>query len=50
MRINVITIFPEFFTSPLDASLVGKAREEGALDVIVAHLTFVLLVDPGLLI
>ncbi|MEA3502154.1 MAG: tRNA (guanosine(37)-N1)-methyltransferase TrmD [Actinomycetota bacterium] len=38
MRINVITIFPEFFTSPLDASLVGKAREEGTLDVVLHDL------------
>jgi tRNA (guanine37-N1)-methyltransferase len=33
MQINVITIFPELFTSPLDVSLVGRARSEGALDV-----------------
>jgi len=31
--IHVITIFPEYFTSPLDVSLVGKARHEGTLDV-----------------
>ena len=33
MRINVVTIFPEFFTSPLETSLVGKARRDGSLDV-----------------
>jgi tRNA (guanine37-N1)-methyltransferase len=33
VRINIITIFPEFFTSPLDVSLVGKARSDGTLDV-----------------
>jgi len=33
MRINIITIFPDFFTSPLDVSLVGKARDDGTLDV-----------------
>lgn len=38
MRINVITIFPEFFTSPLDTSLVGKAREEGTLEVVLHDL------------
>ena len=38
MRINVITIFPGFFTSPLDTSLVGKAREEGTLDVVLHDL------------
>lgn len=38
MRINVITIFPEFFTSPLEASLVGKARQDGTLDVVLHDL------------
>lgn len=38
MRINVITIFPEFFTSPLDTSLVSKAREDGTLDVVLHDL------------
>ena len=33
MRINIITIFPDFFTSPLEVSLVGKARRDGTLDV-----------------
>lgn len=32
MRIDVFTIFPEYF-SVLDLSLVGKARERGLLDV-----------------
>jgi tRNA (guanine37-N1)-methyltransferase len=32
VRIDVITIFPEYFT-PLDVSLLGKARERGLLDV-----------------
>lgn len=31
MRINVVTIFPEFFTSPLQVSLVGKAIDDGTL-------------------
>ena len=38
MRINVITIFPEFFTSPLDTSLGGKAREGGTLEVVLHDL------------
>jgi tRNA (guanine37-N1)-methyltransferase len=38
MRINVITIFPEFFGSPLETSLVGKAREDGTLDVVLHDL------------
>ena len=35
MRIDVVTIFPEFF-DVLDISLLGKARQTGLLDV-VAH-------------
>ena len=38
MRINVITIFPEFFASPLETSLVGKARDEGVLEVVLHDL------------
>ncbi len=38
MRINVITIFPEFFASPLRTSLVGRAREDGTLDVVLHDL------------
>lgn len=33
MNIDVITIFPEMFASPLDASIVGSARERGLLEV-----------------
>lgn len=33
MKINVITIFPEFFGSPLETSLVGKACGDGTLRV-----------------
>ncbi|HET7531420.1 MAG TPA: tRNA (guanosine(37)-N1)-methyltransferase TrmD [Mycobacteriales bacterium] len=32
LRIDVVTIFPDYF-SPLDVSLLGKARERGLLDV-----------------
>ncbi|MEU7003093.1 tRNA (guanosine(37)-N1)-methyltransferase TrmD [Nonomuraea sp. NPDC046570] len=32
MRLDIISIFPEYF-SPLDVSLIGKARERGTLDV-----------------
>jgi tRNA (guanine37-N1)-methyltransferase len=32
VRIDVVTIFPEFF-SVLDVSLLGRAREAGALDI-----------------
>ena len=33
VRINIITIFPEFFDSPLQVSLVGKAQQDGLLDM-----------------
>jgi tRNA (guanine37-N1)-methyltransferase len=29
----VVTLFPEFFASPLEVSLVGKARDEGLVDI-----------------
>ncbi len=32
MRLDIVSIFPEYFT-PLDVSLIGKARERGTLDV-----------------
>ncbi|HEY6627901.1 MAG TPA: tRNA (guanosine(37)-N1)-methyltransferase TrmD, partial [Acidimicrobiia bacterium] len=33
MRINVVTIFPDYFDSPLRVSLVARAIEAGALEV-----------------
>ncbi|HVL99244.1 MAG TPA: tRNA (guanosine(37)-N1)-methyltransferase TrmD [Egibacteraceae bacterium] len=33
MRIDVLTLFPEYFAGPLDASLLGRARRAGLLDV-----------------
>ena len=38
MRIDVLTLFPEYFAGPLDASLLGKAREADLLDVAVHDL------------
>ncbi|MEA2002067.1 MAG: tRNA (guanosine(37)-N1)-methyltransferase TrmD [Actinomycetota bacterium] len=38
MRINVITIFPEFFDSPLQVSLVGRAAADGTLVVNIVDL------------
>lgn len=38
MRIDVLTLFPEVFREPLQASLLGKARERGVLDVAVHEL------------
>jgi len=32
MRLDVVTIFPEYL-SPLDVSLIGKARHQGLVDV-----------------
>ncbi len=33
MHIDVLTLFPDYFTGPLDASLLGRARVRGAVDV-----------------
>jgi len=38
MRIAVITIFPEFFASPLEVSIVGRAIADGLLEVPVVDL------------
>jgi tRNA (guanine37-N1)-methyltransferase len=32
-RVDVLTLFPEMFRGPLDASIVGLARERGLLDL-----------------
>jgi tRNA (guanine37-N1)-methyltransferase len=37
MRLDVVTIFPEYL-SPLDLSLIGRAREQGLLDVFIHDL------------
>src|SRR5215207_11242627 len=33
MRVDVFTIFPEYLEGPLRASLLGRARERGLVDV-----------------
>ncbi|HJT37794.1 MAG TPA: tRNA (guanosine(37)-N1)-methyltransferase TrmD [Actinomycetota bacterium] len=33
MRIDIVTIFPEYFAGPMDAALLGKARANGLLDI-----------------
>ena len=38
MKISVITMFPEYFDSPLEISLVGKARQRGLLEVVLVDL------------
>ncbi len=35
MRIEIFTIFPEYFETPLRTSLLGRARAEGLLDLLV---------------
>ena len=38
LRINVVTIFPEFFAGPLSLSILGRAREAGVVDYRVVDL------------
>ena len=38
MKISVITMFPDYFASPLATSLVGRAIERGLLDVALVDL------------
>lgn len=38
MRFDVVTIFPEFFNSPLSAGLLGKALAAGGIEVMVHDL------------
>jgi tRNA (guanine37-N1)-methyltransferase len=33
MRIDIITLFPEMFTGPFDASIIARARESGVLEI-----------------
>ena len=37
MKIDIVSIFPEYF-SPLELSLIGKAREKGLIDVAIHDL------------
>jgi tRNA (guanine37-N1)-methyltransferase len=38
MRFDIVTIFPEFFTGPLDYGIVRRARESGLIEVRVQDL------------
>jgi tRNA (guanine37-N1)-methyltransferase len=38
MRIDVLTLFPDMFTGPLDVSMVRRAREQGLLDLRIRNL------------
>ena len=33
MRIDILTLFPEMFQGPLDASIVARAREQGLVEI-----------------
>ncbi len=33
MRIDILTLFPEMFAGPLDASIIGRARQASIIDV-----------------
>jgi tRNA (guanine37-N1)-methyltransferase len=38
MKIDVLTLFPEMFTGPMDASIIQRARQNGLLDLRVHNL------------
>ena len=38
MRFDILTIFPDFFGSPLKQSILGKAIEKGLIDVGIHHI------------
>lgn len=38
MKIDVLTLFPEIFTGPLDVSIIKRAREKGLLDIQIHNL------------
>ncbi len=38
MKISIITLFPEFFAAPLTVSVVGRACDEGRLEVLLVDL------------
>lgn len=38
MRVDILTIFPDMFEAPMSASIMGIAREKGALELFVHNL------------
>ena len=38
MKVDVLTLFPEMFTGPLDVSIVQRARQTGVLDLHIRNL------------
>lgn len=37
MRIDILTLFPEMF-APLESSIIGRAREKGAIEIVVTDI------------
>ncbi len=33
MKISILTLFPEMFTGPFDASIIKRAKEKGSIDI-----------------
>jgi len=38
MRIDILCLFPEMFASPLDQSIVKRAREQGFVDIVIHNI------------
>jgi tRNA (guanine37-N1)-methyltransferase len=38
MRIDVLTLFPEIFTSPLRCSIIKRAQEKGIVEIVVTNI------------
>ena len=38
MRIDVLTLFPEMFESPLSTSILKRARDAGIVDIILTNI------------
>lgn len=38
MKIDILTLFPEMFTGPLDESIIKRAREKGLLEIDIHHI------------
>jgi tRNA (guanine37-N1)-methyltransferase len=38
MRIDILTLFPEMFVSPLDHSILKRARDKGIVDIVLTNI------------
>ena len=38
MRIDVLTLFPEMFESPLTGSILGRARDSGLVEIVLTNI------------